>query len=69
MKQNYLLESDEVAQICASLQGSIKIYSKHKSLLKEARKNRIWSDEEVSMYNLCTEEIEKIQLLYNKFRS
>lgn len=68
MKQNYTLESDEVAQICTSLRGSIKIYSQHKSLLKEVRKHRIWSDEEVNMYNLCTEEIEKIQLLYNKFR-
>ena len=69
MKQNYLLESEDVVQICTALEFWIHTHRQTKDLLLKLREKRIWSDEEVSMYNLCTEEIEKIQLLYNKFRS
>lgn len=69
MKQNYLLESEDVVQICTALEFWIHTHQQTKDVLLNVREKRIWSDEEVSMYNLCTEEIEKIQLLYNKFRS
>ena len=65
----YLLSNDDVIQICASLQFNIKMLEDTKEILRKICKHRVLSDEEVSMYNLCTEEIEKIQLLYNKFRS
>jgi hypothetical protein len=38
-----------------------------KEILRKIRQHRIWSDEEVRSYNECTEEIEKLTEVYNKF--
>jgi hypothetical protein len=69
MKQNYLLESEDVAQICTSLEFHLKVHRQMKELLAKVRQERIWSDNEVAAYNECTESIKKIQAVYNKFRS
>lgn len=69
MKQNYLLESEDVAQICTALEFWIHTHRKTKDLLLKLREKRIWSDEEVQLFNKCTETIEMMQSLYNKFRS
>lgn len=69
MKQNYLLESEDVAQICTALEFWIHTHQQTKGLLLKLREKRIWSDEEVQLYNKCTETIESMQTMYNKFRS
>ena len=69
MKQNYLLESEEVVQICTALEFYLKVNKQIKDLLLEIRQKRIWSDEDVANYNKCTDNIENIQAVYNKFRS
>ena len=69
MKQNYLLESEDVLQICAALKFWIHTHQKTKDLLLKLREKRIWSDEEVQLFNKCTDEIESMQSVYNKFRS
>lgn len=69
MKQNYLLESEDVAQICTALEFWIHTHRRIKDLLLKLRENRIWSDEEVQLYNKCTETIESMQSVYDKFRS
>lgn len=69
MKQNYLLESEDVAQICTALEFLIHTHRQTKDLLLKLREKRIWSDEEVQLYNKCTETIESMQTMYNKFRS
>ena len=40
-----------------------------KDNLVKIRSCRIWSDEDVANYNKCTDNIENIQAVYNKFRS
>ena len=69
MKQNYLLESEDVAQICTALEFYLNTNKQMKDLLLEIRQKRIWSDEDVANYNKCTDNIENIQAVYNKFRS
>ena len=69
MKQNYLLESEDVAQICTALEFWIHTHQRTKDLLLKLRENRIWSDEEVQLYNKYTETIESMQSVYDKFRS
>lgn len=69
MKQNYLLESEDVAQICTALEFWIHTHQHTKDLLLKLRENRIWSDEEVQLFNKCTDAIESMQTVYNKFRS
>lgn len=69
MKQNYLLESEEVAQICVALEFYLHTHQQMKDLLFKVRQKRIWSDEEVIAYNKCTDEIESMQSVYDKFRS
>ena len=69
MKQNYLLESEEVAQTCTALEFWIHTHRQTKDLLLKLREKRIWSDEEVQLYNKCTDEIESMQSVYDKFRS
>ena len=69
MKQNYLLESEDVAQICTALEFWIHTHRQTKDLLLKVKQERIWSDEEVITYNKCTDNIESIQAVYNKFRS
>ena len=69
MKQNYLLESEDVAQICTALEFWIRTHQRTKDLLLKLREKRIWSDEEVQLYNKCTETIESMQSMYDKFRS
>lgn len=69
MKQNYLLESEDVVQICTALEFYLNVNKQMKDLLLEIRQKRIWSDEDVANYNKCTDNIENIQAVYNKFRS
>ena len=69
MKQNYLLESEDVVQICTALEFYLNANKQMKDLLLEIRQKRIWSDEDVANYNKCTDNIESIQSVYNKFRS
>lgn len=69
MKLNYTLESEEVVQICAALEFCLHTHRQTKDLLLKLREKRIWSDEEVQLYNKCTETIESMQTVYNKFRS
>ena len=69
MKQNYLLESEDVVQICTALEFYLNVNKQTKDLLLEIRQKRIWSDEEVQLYNKCTETIESMQSMYDKFRS
>lgn len=69
MKQNYLLESEDVTQICTALEFWIHTHQRTKDLMLKLREKRIWSDEEVQLYNKCTETIELMQTMYNKFRS
>ena len=69
MKQNYLLESEDVVQICTALEFYLNANKQMKDLLLEIRQKRIWSDEDVANYNKCTDNIENIQAVYNKFRS
>ena len=69
MKQNYLLESEDVVQICAALEFWLHTHRQTKDLLLKLRGKRIWSDEDVANYNKCTDNIESIQAVYNKFRS
>ena len=69
MKQNYLLESEDVVQICTALEFYLNVHQQMKDLLLKVKKERIWSDEQVVAYNKCTDEIESIQSVYNKFRS
>ena len=69
MKHNYLLESEDVAQICIALEFWLHTHRQTKDLLLKLRENRIWSDEEVQLYNKCTETIESMQSVYDKFRS
>lgn len=69
MKQNYLLESEDVVQICTALEFWIHTHRQTKDLLFKVRQKRIWSDEEVIAYNKCIDEIESTQSVYNKFRS
>ena len=69
MKQNYLLESEDVVQICTALEFYLNVNKQTKDLLLEIRQKRIWSDEEVQLYNKCTETIESMQSVYDKFRS
>lgn len=69
MKQNYLLESEDVVQICTALEFYLNVNKKMKDVLLEIRQKRIWSDKEVANYNKCTDNIESIQAVYNKFRS
>ena len=69
MKQNYLLESEDVVQICTALEFYLNANKQMKDLLLEIRQKRIWSDEDVANYNKCTDNIESIQAVYNKFRS
>lgn len=69
MKQNYLLESEDVAQICTALEFYLTVNKQMKDLLLKIRQKRIWSDEDVANYNKCTDNIESIQEVYNKFRS
>lgn len=68
MKQNYLLESEDVVQICTALEFWIHTHRQTKDLLLKLREKRIWSDEEVQLYNKCTETIESMQSVYDKFR-
>ena len=68
MKQNYLLESVDVTQICTALEFWIHTHRQTKELLVKLREKRIWSDEEVQLYNKCTETIESMQSVYDKFR-
>lgn len=63
----YLLSSDDVIQICASLRFNIKMLEDTKDILLKIIELRIWSDEEVLQYNELTEEIEKLTEVYNKF--
>ena len=69
MKQNYLLESEDVVQICTALEFYLNANKQMKDFLLEIRQKRIWSDEDVANYNKCTDNIESIQAVYNKFRS
>lgn len=69
MKQNYLLESEDVVQICTALEFYLDVNKKMKDVLLEIRQKRILSDREVANYNKCTDNIESIQAVYNKFRS
>lgn len=69
MKQNYLLESEDVVQICTALEFWIHSYQQIKDLLLKIREKRIWSDKEVKLFNRCTYNIESMQSVYNKFRS
>ena len=69
MKQNYPLESEDVVQICTALEFWIHTHQRTKDLMLKLREKRIWSDEEVQLYNKCTETIESMQTMYNKFRS
>lgn len=68
MKQNYLLESEDVVQICTALEFWIHTHRQNKDLMLKLREKRIWSDEEVQLYNKCTETIESMQSVYDKFR-
>ena len=63
----YLLSSNDVIQVCASLQFNIKMLEDTKEILRKIRELRVWSDEEVRQYNELTEEIEKLTEVYNKF--
>lgn len=63
----YLLSSNDVIQLCASLQFNIKMLEDTKEILRKIRELRVWSDEEVRQYNELTEEIEKLTEVYNKF--
>ena len=63
------LSVDELATVKASLMTTKRMFQNVKDNLVKIRSYRIWSDSEVNEYNYATEEIEKIQLLYNKFRS
>lgn len=68
MKEKYyLLSNDDDAQICASLRFSIKTHQDVKDILARIREYRIWSDKEVETYNKCTEEIERLTKVYNRF--
>ena len=69
MKQNYLLESEEVVQICTALEFWIHTHQRTKDLMLKLREKRIWSDKDVANYNKCTDNIGSIQAVYNKFRS
>ena len=69
MKQNYLLESEDVVQICTALEFWIHTHRQTKDVLLKLREKRIWSDEEVQLFNKCTETIEIMQTVYNKFRN
>ena len=69
MKQIYLLESEDVVLICTALEFYLNVNKQTKDLLLEIRQKRIWSDEEVQLYNKCTETIESMQSVYDKFRS
>ena len=69
MKQNYILESEDEAQICTALEFWIHTHQRTKDLMLKLREKRIWSDEEVQLYNKCTETIESMQSMYDKFRS
>lgn len=69
MKQNYLLESEDVAKICTALEFWIHTHSQTKDLLLKLREKRIWSDEEVQLFNKCTDTIESMKSVYDKFRS
>lgn len=69
MKQNYLLESEDVAQICTALEFWIHTHRQTKDLLLKLREKRIWSDKEVQLFNKCTDTIESMQSVYDKFRS
>lgn len=69
MKQNYLLESEDVVQICTALEFYLDVNKQMKDVLLEIRQKRILSDKEVANYNKCTDNIESIQAVYNKFRS
>lgn len=69
MKKNYLLESEDVVQICTALEFWIHTHRQTKDVLLKLREKRIWSDEEVQLFNKCTETIESMQTVYNKFRS
>ena len=69
MKQNYLLESEDVVQICTALEFWIHTHRQTKDFLLKLREKRIWSDEEVQLYNKYTETIESMQSVYDKFRS
>ena len=63
----YLLSSNDVIQVCASLQFNIKMLEDTKEILRKIRELRVLSDEEVRQYNELTEEIEKLTEVYNKF--
>ncbi len=68
MKQKYFrLSEDDVVQICASLKCSMQAHQDVKDILIKIRQYRIWTDEEVRQYNEMTDEIEKLQAVYNKF--
>lgn len=69
MKLYYTLESEEVVQICAALEFCLHTHQQMKDLLLKLREKRIWSDEEVIAYNKCTNEIESMKSVYDKFRS
>ena len=68
MKHNYLLESEDVVQICTALEFLLHTHRHTKDFLLKLREKRIWSDEEVKLYNKCTETIESMQSVYDKFR-
>ena len=63
----YLLSNDDVIQICATLQFNIKMLEDTKDVLRNILNHRVWSKEEMRSYNECTEEIEKLTEVYNKF--
>ena len=63
----YLLSNDDVIQICATLQFNIKMLEDTKEILRKIQQLRNLSEEEARSYNECTEEIEKLTEVYNKF--
>ena len=69
MKQDYLLESEDVVQICTALEFYLNIHQQINDLLLKVKQERDWSDKDVIAYNKCTDEIESMQSVYNKFRS
>lgn len=56
-------------QICTTLEFYLNVNKQMKDLLLEIRQKRIWSDEDVANYNKCTDNIESMQVVYNKIRS
>lgn len=69
MTRVYELSSEEVVQLCTALEFYIRNHEQVRDIVTKRRNERILSDDDVRLYNHCTDEIVATQQVYNKFRS